>query len=372
MAAEHTIRSRRRREPEELERRAAQERLLDAKSVVIGLVIFALLVGGAYLWRFRAADSSKKVLEEFEFALEEPDLEDFDLKEPQREILQEQIDEVFQPQEDMVEERPDIQISTDPVEAEVTEEVIQTDAVEVVQDIAVEFAEMEILDAPEDVTEFAEDVTAAIQPIAAPVPTAADIFRYDEPTPAMERKLDLVTRAPSPGKPFQVEPQQFGELEAPTVGEPGPVSVNLFGDGDDFRMMGGFGGIEARNAVDMALRWLALHQEPGGYWVSRKWDPEDVDENGLTPEEQATPEDVNPERDRGSQYNLGVTSLASLAFMGGGHTVRKGEYRANVRRALEWMFEPAESGNRPGGKGEHVRARDRDDRALRSAREGAG
>ncbi len=336
MGTERTV-QRRRRDPEDLERGAAKERFLDAKSVVIGLSVFALLVGGAYLWRFRAADEVKKVLEEFEFALDEPDMEEFELKEPQREILQEQIEEVFQPQEDMLEERPDIQITADPVEAEVREEVVKTDAVEMVEDIAVEFTEMEILDAPEDVTEFAEDITVAIQPIAAQSLTAADIFQYDEPTPTLERTPDLVTRAPSAGKPFRVEPQQFGDLEAPAVGEPGPVSINLFGDGDDFRLMGGFGGLEARNAVDMALRWLALHQEPDGHWVARKWDPEDVDENGLTPEEQASPEDVNPERDRGSQYDVGVTSLASLAFMGGGHTVRKGEYRAQVRRALEWI-----------------------------------
>ena len=40
-----------RRELEDLESRAAKDRFLDIKSVIIGLVIFALIGFGAYLWR---------------------------------------------------------------------------------------------------------------------------------------------------------------------------------------------------------------------------------------------------------------------------------------------------------------------------------
>jgi hypothetical protein len=327
-----------RRDPEELERAAREsDRLFDPKSVGIGVAIFLLLLVGAFFWRFQADESSRKALEEFEFLVDEPDEEEFDLKDPQREILQEQVEEIYEPQDDTLEERPDIQISTNPVENAVQHEVVQTDAVEVMQDIDVEFTELDVLDVPEEITEIADEVTVALQPIAAAIPQPADIFRYKDPTPDLSRKVDLVNRAPKAGKPFKLEPAQFGDLEAPTVGEPGPASINLFGDGDYMRTMGGFGGIEARNSVDSALRWLALHQEANGRWLARKWDPEEVDENGLLPGDIPENPDADPIRDQGSGNDVGVTGLAALAFMGGGHTVRKGEYRANVRRALEWL-----------------------------------
>lgn len=321
----------------ELERLTG-ERVLDSKSVGIGLLIFVLLLTGAFFWRFKAREGSKKLLEEFEFVVDQPDEEEFDLKEPQREILREHVEEVFDQSEDLPEERPDIQITTNPIDTTVREEVVRTDAVEVVEDIDVDFTDMEIVDTPQDIVEQSEEITVAIQPIAVSIDSPADIFQYREPTPELNRPLALVNRGPATGKPMKVAPAQFGDLEAPTIGELGPADVNFFGDGDYLRTMGGFGGIQARNSVDLALHWLAVHQEPGGYWVARKWDPEDVDANGLAPGEEPPPEDLDEERDQGSKNNLGVSSLAALAFMGGGHTVRKGEYRANVRRSLEWIL----------------------------------
>jgi len=353
MAKDATVRIKHgRRDPEELERAARRtERLFDPRSVGIGMALFLLLVLGAFYWRFKAEESSRKVLEEFEFVVDEPEEEEFDLEDPQRDILEEQIEEVYEPEEDLLEERPEIRISTDPVENAVSHEVVKTDAVEVAQEIDVEFAELDVLDAPEEITEMDDDITVALQPIAVAAPKPAEIFRYKDPAPDLSREVALVNRAPMPGRSFTVKPAQFGDLEAPTIGEPAPAGINLFGDGEYLRTMGGFGGIEARNSVDLALRWLALHQEPEGHWLARKWDPEDVDENGLRPDEIPENPDVNPERDQGSGHDLGVSALATLAFMGGGHTVRSGEYRSNVRRALEWVMSRQDAASGMIGKG---------------------
>jgi hypothetical protein len=68
------------------------------------------------------------------------------------------------------------------------------------------------------------------------------------------------------------------------------------------------GGLKARSAVDAALHWLATRQENDGYWAS------------------------------GPGPRAGTTSLALLSLMSGGHTARRGEYRRNVIRAMEWLL----------------------------------
>lgn len=79
------------------------------------------------------------------------------------------------------------------------------------------------------------------------------------------------------------------------------------------RAMRGGGGKATESAVDKALEWLARHQEADGSWSVRKtegagdWDP-------------------------------GVTGLATLAFLGAGHTEKVGKYKENVKRAVAWMI----------------------------------
>ena len=50
-------------------------------------------------------------------------------------------------------------------------------------------AELDVLDVPEEITEIADDVAVALQPIAAAIPQPADIFRYKEPTPDLKREV---------------------------------------------------------------------------------------------------------------------------------------------------------------------------------------
>ena len=310
---------------------AAQDRVIDIKSMLIGVTVFALLAFGAFLWRFHGAENILGRLDEFEFAPEEPEEEEFELKEPQQEVLQEQVEEL--PMEDMddVDERPDIQITTEAVEATVQEEVIKTDSIEMTDEIDVDVTQMDILDAPEDLLEVSEEVTYQLTPIAAVSARPADMFRYEEIKPTHWRpNVSMVAAAPSPGGEFKIKPAQLGDQDAPTIGELGPASINLFGDGEYMRMMGGGGGVEARTAVDMALRWLALHQEPDGSWHGSRWNPEDAPANAVETDKDGKKLSLTGAR--------GATGLALMALMGGGHTIRKGEYRASVLRGLEWLI----------------------------------
>jgi hypothetical protein len=116
-----------------------------------------------------------------------------------------------------------------------------------------------------------------------------------------------------PGRSAKVLRKAFGDQDAPTLGELGPASINLFGVGDYFRSMERAGGAKAKAAVDGALHWLAIHQEQDGMWDAARFEGD-------------------------KSANAAVTGLAALALMGGGHTTRKGEYRRTVLKALEALM----------------------------------
>ena len=66
------------------------------------------------------------------------------------------------------------------------------------------------------------------------------------------------------------------------------------------------------SGVDLALRWLAYHQEPDGHWDAKKYSAE-----GKT--------------------DTACTGFALLAFLGAGHSEKVGEYKGNVQRAVAWL-----------------------------------
>ena len=65
------------------------------------------------------------------------------------------------------------------------------------------------------------------------------------------------------------------------------------------------------DAIDLGLEWLAKNQESDGHWNAGKWG--------------------------GGRHDLGCTGLALLAFLGNGNSHKDGKYRANVRRAMDWL-----------------------------------
>ena len=73
------------------------------------------------------------------------------------------------------------------------------------------------------------------------------------------------------------------------------------------------GGSKAtESAVDVALRWLAYHQEADGHWDSLKY--------GAS-----------------KKCDTAMTGLATLAFLGAGNSERVGPWKDNVKRAIGWF-----------------------------------
>jgi len=274
-------------------------------------VLSAALVAAAVFWRLNPAEGLRKVLQTFEFTVAEPVPEDPTFKDPMRDILMEKPEDV--PEDIQQEERPDIHMTVKPTDIQPTEEVIQTTNIQVeTPDIQVRATEVD-LDAPEEISERSDVVQYQAPIIAAKLPGPGDIFQYKTPTPRDKPALYWVNRAPRPSRTMKVLPKAFGDQDAPSYGELGPYNINLSGTGDFFRTMTKWGGVQARSAVDAALRWLAIHQEAGGMWDAVRWGGQ-------------------------AKADAGVSGLALLAFLGGGNTTRRGEYRRNVLRGVEALI----------------------------------
>ena len=78
--------------------------------------------------------------------------------------------------------------------------------------------------------------------------------------------------------------------------------------------LGGGGGTSQRaeSAVNAGLLWLAKAQARDGRWDCKKWDG-------------------------GGNYDVGMTGMALLAFLGAGFTHTKGRYKSTVSRGLSWL-----------------------------------
>lgn len=88
------------------------------------------------------------------------------------------------------------------------------------------------------------------------------------------------------------------------------------------------GGRQAERAVDDALRWLAAHQSPDGAWEAE----------GFGRWCDGRPASDGPGGAGKAQYDVGVTGLALLAFLGAGHThMDEGRYGDVVKRGLRWL-----------------------------------
>ena len=298
------------------------ERLFDRRSFVIGASFCAALIVGATMWQLAYVDNSRKgqKLNDFQFAPRPPDTQKFELKEPQRELMKELVQDQTQLDE---KEKPNIQITTEPKDSEMKEDVIKTQ-VEMNPEVNVKVAQLDLDQTMEKADQVDKDSADALTPIAVETSQAADIYRYDVAKPTAHKRAKLVSTAPKIGMTLKVAPRQYGDQDVVAVGELGAVDINLLGSGDYLGGLGRGGMLETRTAVDNALRWLSLHQESEGWWSQKRWDLEDV---GFEA----------PAANRG-EHNTGVTGFALLALMGGGHTLRKGEHRMTVIRTVEWLL----------------------------------
>jgi len=304
-----------------------QDPVFDKRSLLVGSGFLVVMLTVATLWGVAYRERSRKTarLKDFEFAPRPPKTEKFELKEPQRELMR----ELVQDKPDFRErETPTIQMTTEIKETDIREEVVKTRELTMNSDIDIQSAQLDMLDRMEKMDRLDDETADALTPIAVLSKTPGDIYAYKDPAPRAKPRARLVSTSPRPGMQLKVTPRQFGDLEAVTVGDLGPVDINLLGSGDYLDAMGR-AGFETRTAVDAALRWLALHQETEGWWSPHRWDPEDVPMNAPLTDDVKKGSVASPVR--------GVTGLATLALLGGGNTLRKGEHRMAVLRAVQWI-----------------------------------
>ncbi|WDI42316.1 prenyltransferase/squalene oxidase repeat-containing protein [Bremerella sp. P1] len=89
-------------------------------------------------------------------------------------------------------------------------------------------------------------------------------------------------------------------------------------------MMGGSKDIEP--AVNSALDWLAANQEDDGSWNAVA--------HGAGQETKVAGHD---RQGAGNNADMGITGLATLAFLGKGHTHLEGKHRVTVQKGLEYL-----------------------------------
>jgi hypothetical protein len=304
--------------------------MFDRRAILIGVGLSVLMVTIATLWTVAYHDRSQKAakLKDFEFAPRPPDVEKFELKEPQRELMREMIQD--RPDFQEKESTPNIQMTTELKDVEPREEVVKVRNLEMKSEIDVRSAKLDIQENMEKVDEMADQRVDALTPIAVLSTSPGDIYKYTDPKPRASPRAQLVSTSPRPGMQLKVAPRQFGDQDAVTAGELGPVDINLLGNGDYLAGMGR-AGMETRTAVDSALHWLALHQEPEGWWSPKRWD---LDDSSMT-----KPAGGEISKEHSKEHVHGVSALAILALMGGGNTLRKGEHRLTVLRAVQWLVD---------------------------------
>jgi len=293
----------------------AEDAIFDKRSLLIGLAVSALIAMAAFSYRFAVQPGTAKLPQPFEFTVAEPQVEEFKLREVQRDILQERREEVgarFSERD----ERPDLHFTTDPREtAPHAQEVIQSGNVTVdTARIEVGGTEVSIDMGPAEISQVTTTTQYALTPIAVDVGgAAADFIKYKDPAPRDRPATYFMNTAPRPGRNLRSLPRAFGDQNAPGSGQLGPLNINLNGTGEFFHVASKFGDVKAKTSVDGALHWLAIHQEPDGLWYAEKYGGE-------------------------KNCSLAVTGLACLAFMGAGNTANRGEYSRNVRKGIEALL----------------------------------
>ncbi len=86
------------------------------------------------------------------------------------------------------------------------------------------------------------------------------------------------------------------------------------------------GGGRTQSVVDAGLEWLKNHQSPEGVWDCDNFMANGDPKKGPLCDGRGQP-----------QYDVGVSGLALLAFLGAGHTHRDGAYKETVRKGFKWL-----------------------------------
>lgn len=120
---------------------------------------------------------------------------------------------------------------------------------------------------------------------------------------------------------------------------------------------------ESERAVEASLRWLALHQNPEGFWDADGFDAHCPDRDKCLGRagrgDPAEVEKINNPVDRqalasaGQQADTGLTALVLLTFLGAGYTHEEGQYADQIDRAVRWLIRQQQSNGYLGGKASH-------------------
>jgi hypothetical protein len=96
---------------------------------------------------------------------------------------------------------------------------------------------------------------------------------------------------------------------------------------------------ESEKAVQLALHWLADNQADDG-----RWDPNEHDAG-----KELSVQGRN-RQNAGNKADTGITGLALLAFLAGGHSHQRGPYAENLRYGLEYLIQNQAADGNLGGK----------------------
>ncbi len=178
----------------------------------------------------------------------------------------------------------------------------------------------------------------AIEPIDDEEPPAVDKLPIEEPTDVADVQEITPTEDTD-----DISDETFGDVgdaSGPFSGPSDGTAIGLGGPAGGGRGKGGRrtqrgsvrGSRKEQIAVDWGLKWLADHQDVGS---DGKWDADDFMKHDP-------PED-KCDGSGGQLYDVGLTGLSLLAFLGAGYTdrgsKRENKYAKNVRKGLRYLMQ---------------------------------
>jgi len=182
--------------------------------------------------------------------------------------------------------------------------------------------------APTPVAELPKQITADL---LKPEPESAEFAAIDATAPQtnmlkpMQREQDSNFRAVQQQSAFVTTSHSDVRIGD---GKPVPKMYELRNAGDRLQVLKARGGsIETEQSVEAALLWLANHQEVDGRWNSRK--------HGGGTETKVFGHDRDG---AGANADTGITGLALLSFLAGGHSHMEGLWQESVRDGLGFLI----------------------------------
>ncbi len=176
------------------------------------------------------------------------------------------------------------------------------------------------------------------EPVDNPIPVEDPTHELVPPVILENIELDTTFETPDddPAREAHGDLESISTFEAASKGAPAIVGLGANGGSGGGNPFGrpGPGGQKLRIArigqppqkvithINRALAWLAAHQEPDGHWNCKQYG--------------------------GRPHDVAVTSLALLAFLANGNTVREGRYRRNVHKAVYWLTSQQQPNGRIG------------------------